>query len=135
MNAPVRHPLVKSDLDSREQIAAFVECFYAGLLKDPVLAPIFLEVAAVDLEVHKPHIVDYWCKLLLGDMHYQRHTMNIHRKLHGKRALAAADFQRWLDHFERTVDTGWRGEKTERAKQLARAIAGNMNRSLAAGRA
>jgi hemoglobin len=134
MNAPARQPVALPDLDSREQIAGFVDRFYDGLLRDPELAPIFLEVAAVDLDVHKPHIIDYWCKLLLGDTAYQRHTMNIHRRLHARRALAAEDFERWLAYFESTVDAGWRGEKAERAKRVARAIAGNMNRSFESGR-
>ncbi|MDJ0877728.1 MAG: group III truncated hemoglobin [Halieaceae bacterium] len=129
MNAPATAAVLIRDLDSREQIAAFVDAFYAELLEDPLLAPIFLDVAAVDLDVHKPHIVDYWCKLLLGDPGYQRHTMNIHRKLHGKRELTAADFERWVSFFQRTVDAGWQGEKADRARRIARTIADNMQRS------
>ena len=102
----------KPDLDSREHIEAFVDRFYASLLQDERLAPIFLEVAAVDLAIHLPHIKDYWCKLLLGEQGYRRHTMNIHRQLHGKQALVAADFQRWLELFNATLDTGFAGERT-----------------------
>ena len=85
------------DLDSRENIEAFVDLFYRRILEDEQLSPIFLDVAAVDLATHLPHIKDYWCKLLLGEKAYQRHTMNIHRQLHSKQALQADDFQRWLD--------------------------------------
>ena len=129
MNAPARTTAASRDLDSREQIEAFVDRFYALLLDDPVLAPLFVDVAAVDLDVHKPHIVDYWCKLLLGDPSYQRHTMKIHRKLHGRRALSVADFERWLGFFESTVQAGWQGEKADRARRIARTIADNMQQS------
>ncbi len=129
MNAAAEPPKLKCDLDSPEQIARFVDAFYDQLLQDPVLAPLFLDVAAVELEVHKPHIVDYWCKLLLGDTRYQRHTMNIHRRLHGRRALQASDFERWVGYFQRTVDECWEGEKADRAKRVARTIADNMHRS------
>ena len=122
----------KPDLDSREHIEAFVDRFYASLLQDERLAPIFLEVAAVDLAIHLPHIKDYWCKLLLGEQGYRRHTMNIHRQLHGKQALVAADFQRWLELFNATLDTGFAGERTERARQVAASIAANMAASLPA---
>ncbi|MCB1855740.1 MAG: group III truncated hemoglobin [Pseudomonadales bacterium] len=122
----------KPDLDSREHIEAFVDRFYASLLQDERLAPIFLEVAAVDLAIHLPHIKDYWCKLLLGEQGYRRHTMNIHRQLHGKQALVAADFQRWLELFNATLDTGFAGERTERARQVAASIAANMASSLPA---
>ena len=87
-------------------------------------------MAEVDLAVHLPHIKDYWCKLLLGDKSYQRHTMNIHRQLHGKRALHPRDFQRWLDLFVTTVDEGYAGERAERAKLIAKTIAKNMQKAL-----
>ena len=121
------------DLDSREQVDRFVDTFYGRLLKDEVLAPIFLDVAAVDLDVHLPHIKDYWAKLLLGEKAYQRHTMNIHRRLHGKRTLTAADFDRWLEYFICAVDSGWEGPKAARAKQVATTIAANMHQALEPG--
>ena len=120
----------RPDMDSRENIEFFVDRFYERLLADEQLAPIFVDVAAIDLAVHLPHIKDYWCKLLLGDKRYQRHTMNIHRQLHGKRPLQAQDFQRWLAFFTATVDEHFMGERAERAKQVAASIAANMERSL-----
>lgn len=120
----------KPDLDSREHIEQFVDRFYARMLQDEVLAPIFVDVAGIDLDVHLPHIKDYWCKLLLGEKGYHRHTMNIHRALHGKRPLRADDFARWLDYFQTTVDIYYAGERAERAKQVAASIADNMQKSL-----
>lgn len=120
----------RPDLDSRENIEFFVDRFYECLLADEQLAPIFVDVAAIDLAVHLPHIKDYWCKLLLGDKRYQRHTMNIHRQLHGKRSLHSGDFQRWLAFFTATIDAHFAGERAERAKQVAASIAANMEHSL-----
>lgn len=118
------------DLDNRPAIERFVDLFYQRLLADEQLAPIFVDVAEIDLAVHLPHIKNYWCKLLLGEKDYQRHTMNIHRKLHGKRPLQAGDFDRWLGFFISTVDASYAGERAERAKQVASAIAANMEKSL-----
>jgi hemoglobin len=120
----------KPDLDTRERIECFVDRFYERLLADEQLAPIFVDVAEIDLAVHLPHIKDYWCKLLLGEKGYSRHTMNIHRQLHGKRALRPDDFERWLAFFVATVDDHFAGERAERAKQIAAAIAANMQKSL-----
>ncbi len=118
------------DLDSRENIELFVDYFYERLLADEQLAPIFVDVAAIDLAVHLPHIKDYWCKLLLGDKRYQRHTMSIHRQLHGKHPLQAQDFQRWLAFFTTTVDAHYAGELAQRAKRVAASIAANMEQGL-----
>ena len=122
---------LRPDLDSRESIELFVDRFYERLLADAQLAPIFVDVAEIDLAVHLPHIKDYWCKLLLGDKRYRRHTMDIHRQLHGKRPLQAQDFQRWLAFFTTTVDAYFAGERAQRAKQVAASIAANMEQSLA----
>ena len=118
------------DMDSAANVERFVDLFYERLLADEALAPIFLDVAAVDLDVHLPHIKDYWRKLLLGETGYRRHTMNIHRRLHGKQALTPADFERWLSLFTRTVDDHFAGERADRAKRVAATIARNMQNSL-----
>ncbi|MEZ5572692.1 MAG: group III truncated hemoglobin [Halioglobus sp.] len=122
----------RPDMDCRENIEFFVDRFYERLLADEQLAPIFVNVAEIDLAVHLPHIKDYWCKLLLGEKGYQRHTMNIHRQLHRKRPLKAEDFQRWLTFFTDTVDAHFAGVRAERAKQVAASIAANMEGSLSA---
>ena len=120
----------KSDLDSPENIAVFVEAFYERLLADPHLAPIFIDVANIDVREHFPRIQAYWQKLLLGDSGYQRHTMNIHRQLHDKQNLQLSDFKLWLTYFIETADEHFSGAKTERAKRIAETIAGNMSTSL-----
>ena len=120
----------KPDLDARPQVEHFVDLFYQRLLADESLSPIFLEVARVDLAQHLPHIKDYWCKLLLGEEGYRRHTMNVHRQLHHKRPLAGSDFQRWLAHFQDTLDAHFAGPYTEKARRIATAIAANMERGL-----
>ena len=120
----------RPDMDSKENIEFFVDCFYERLLSDEQLSPIFVDIAEIDLAIHLPHIKDYWRKLLLGEKKYQRHTMNIHRKLNAKRPLQPEDFQRWLSFFSDTADAHFAGDRTERAKKVAKAIAANMEQSL-----
>lgn len=120
----------KPDLDSAERIRFFVEAFYAGLLSDTELAPIFLDVARIELDKHLPLIGNYWEKLLLGSGDYRRHTMNIHRAIHARRELTAADFARWLAHFDAVIDASFTGPHAEKAKHIARNIAANMNKAL-----
>lgn len=120
----------RGDLNSREQIQRFVRLFYAELLIDERLKPLFLDIARIDLEQHLPRIVDYWCKLLLGDTSYQRHTMNIHRDLHAKLPLSEADFKQWLTLFERTLAQHFHGDCADRAMYLATRIAANMQKAL-----
>ena len=120
----------KPDLDSALHIAQFVDSFYRKVLVDALLAPMFTDVAQIDIAVHIPHIRQYWEKLLLGDKSYQRHTMNIHRELHRKSSLTEEQFARWLALFEQTANDEFFGVKTDRAVAIARSIAGNMAQSL-----
>ena len=116
----------RPDLDSPEQIRVFIDAFYARVLADPLLAPIFLDVAVVDLSRHIPIICAYWEKLILGGDGYRRHTMNIHRALHAKRSLDRQDFERWLKLFHEVLDANFEGPLAERAKSVASRIAHNM---------
>jgi hemoglobin len=120
----------RPDLDSAEHIAVFVETFYGCLLADERLAPIFTEVAGIDIVEHFPRIQAYWEKLLLGGNNYQRHTMNIHRQLDAKQRLLGSDFDQWLRYFIQSADSAFAGPKTERAKRIATTIAENMRRAL-----
>lgn len=122
--------MTPTDLDNKQHIRDFIEAFYGRMLADPSLAPIFLDVAEIELDKHLPLIRSYWEKLLLGDSDYNRHTMNIHRALNSKRTLHAEDFERWLGLFCQTADESYAGPRTERAKQVAAAIVANMQRSL-----
>ena len=123
-------PNQAGDLDSREKIAQLVDSFYARVLCDERLAPIFLDVAKIDLAVHLPLIRNYWEKLLLGDKSYQRHTMNIHRAVHARHGLQPKDFERWLSLFRATVDELYIGPGAQRAQQLASHIAANMEAAM-----
>jgi hemoglobin len=120
-----------SDIQSRQDIDQFIDSFYSKLLADEGLAPIFVDVAQIDLSVHLPIIKSYWAKLLLGDKSYRRHTMNIHRAVHSKQQFTAHNFNQWSTLFEATIDSMYVGDCANKAKKLAATIAMNMSRTLA----
>lgn len=119
------------DLDSADRIAQFIDAFYAKVLGDALLAPVFLEVADIDLAAHLPHIRDYWCKMLLGEPGYRRHMMARHRALDAKATLTGSHYRRWLQLFEETLSEQASGPRAEHARTLARRIARNMQQNLA----
>ena len=107
---------MKPDLSSKQDIKLFVDAFYGQMLDDEHLAPIFLDVAAIDLSQHLPLICSYWEKLLLGERAYNRHTMKIHRAVHAKRPLTGQDFERWLLLFTDTVNKHFCGHYADRSR-------------------
>lgn len=118
------------DLDTPSNIERFVNAFYVQVLRDPELAPIFLDVAKIDLDKHLPLICRYWEKLLLGNPSYQRHTMDIHRAVHKQQPFTDEHFSRWLRLFVATCDSLCSGPFAEKAKRTATRIAGNMARNV-----
>lgn len=123
--------LTKRDLRDRADIETFVQAFYTRLLVDPELAPLFLDVAAIDLDKHVPIICDYWQKLLFGDTSYQRHTMNKHRAIDAKHPFTKRHFALWTHYFIATMDGQFQGPVAEKAKRIALRIAHNMSERLA----
>ncbi|MDY6828321.1 MAG: group III truncated hemoglobin [Pseudomonadota bacterium] len=112
------------DIQSRPQVRALVERFYLKLLTDDRLAPFFDSPEAVFERL--PLVSAYWDQLLLQQGSYRRHTMEIHAAIDRRRPFEAADFSRWLELFERTVDELYQGRLAERAKRLARRVADHM---------
>lgn len=123
--------LAKRDICDRADIETFVQAFYARLLTDAELAPLFLDVAAIDLDKHVPIICDFWQKLLFGDTTYQRHTMNKHRAIDAKHPFTKRHFALWTHYFIATMDGQYQGPVADKAKRIALRIAHNMSERLA----
>ncbi|WP_290537874.1 MULTISPECIES: group III truncated hemoglobin [Alcanivorax] len=115
------------DLDCRENIDAMVHGFYGRLLDDPVMAPMFLDVAAIDLDKHLPIICQYWHKMLLGDRDYRRHMMAKHRALDDKQPLTGEHYERWLWHFMKNLEGRFAGICTEKSKRIATRVIDNLH--------
>lgn len=120
----------RTDLDNPTSISRFVDSFYARVLRDPLLAPVFLEQAGINLDEHLPRIKAYWAKMLLGRQDYQRHMMNKHRAVDRYHPFSDDHYEKWLRLFEETLAENHVGPVSERAKNLARRVVANMRRNL-----
>lgn len=118
------------DLNSPEAISELVDAFYARVLVDPTLAPMFTQVAAVDLDDHLPTIKAFWRKMLLGRPDYDRNMVARHAAVHARMPLTRRHFDRWLALFTRTIDERFAGPGADRARTLAVRIAANLERNL-----
>jgi len=122
--------MTRPDVDNAEAISQLVDAFYARVLTDPTLAPVFTEVARVDLDHHLPTIKAFWRKMLLGHRDYQRNMVARHAAVHARFGLHPRHFDRWLTLFTQTVDAGFAGPGADRLKALATSIAGNLENNL-----
>lgn len=107
------------DLDTRTQVHDMVVGFYRAIVFDDVLEPVFQEIAEVDWPSHIPRLVDYWCRILLGDPRYVGAMMAAHQHVHDTEPFRPEWFDRWHQLFVETVDGGWAGPRAEQAKAHA----------------
>lgn len=118
------------DLDSRSQIHHLVVGFYREVVFDDLLEPVFGEVAEVDWAEHIPRLIDYWCRVLLGETGYRGALLAVHAHLHALEPLRLEHCDRWYQLWARSVDDRWSGPLATRAKEHAAQIMATIARRL-----
>jgi hemoglobin len=116
----------RRDIETRADIERLVDTFYSRVMVDPLIGPIFTEVARLDLPTHMPVMCNFWENILFGAHKYPGGMMMRHVQLHLKTALTPHHFQRWLDSFVQTVDELFSGERATLAKIHAGRVASMM---------
>jgi hemoglobin len=118
------------DLATRTDVHDLVVDFYREVAMDDLLGPVFNEVAEVDWAAHIPRLIDFWCRVLLGQPGYDGFLLGPHQAVHQLQAFAPAMFDRWYLLFAEAVDRQWVGPVAEQAKDHARKVAGILARRL-----
>jgi hemoglobin len=101
-----------NDIKSREDITLLINTFYSDLLQVEEIKPVF---AGIDFPAHIPHIVSFWSLVLLDEEGYKTNVFDKHINL----PIKAHMFDIWLAAWIRTVDSLFKGEVAELAKQRA----------------
>ncbi len=118
------------DLTDRDDVEVLVRGFYTRAFADPLLGPIFREVARMDLAAHLPVMCDFWQTVLFRAGLYRRHALAVHAALHAALPLSCEHFARWLALWTATVDDSFAGEKAGPAKVQAARITSSISRRL-----
>jgi hemoglobin len=118
------------DLDSRTEIYGLVVHFYREIVFDPILAPVFEDVAETDWAVHIPRLTSYWCRVLLGEPGYDGALLAAHDHVHRLQAFEPVHFDRWYELWVTSIDERWVGPNAERAKRHAAKIMAVLARRL-----
>jgi hemoglobin len=121
------------DLATRTDVEQLVIAFYRAAFVDPLIGPVFTEVAKLDLNHHLPIICDFWETVLFNAGLYRRNALQIHLVLHARHPLGVEHFERWLTLWSTALDARFTGPVTERAKLQATRIAGSILRRTQGG--
>ena len=108
------------DLDTADEIFEMVTRQYADVVQDDLLQPYFtFGPGFIDWQGHIGAVADYWCHVLLYAPSYEIDAIEIHRHLHDRDPFTPELFDRWLEIFRDTVDSGWTGPLATSAKKRA----------------
>lgn len=118
------------DLVDRNDVNELVRSFYASAFDDPLIGPIFTDVAEMDLEHHLPIMCDFWETVLFRANLYHRNALQLHFALHQRHPLTQEHFDRWLALWVATVDAHFSGPTADLAKVQAKRIAGSIHRRM-----
>lgn len=119
------------DLIDRHDVEELISSFYGAALADPLIGPIFTDVARIDLTRHLPIMADFWETVLFGTGTYHRNALQVHMVLHARTPLEGPHFARWLGLWETMVRDRFAGEKADLAVVQAHRMAGSIERRLA----
>lgn len=122
---------MKPDLDRRAHIHDAVVIFYREVVFDDLLGPVFDEVAQTDWATHIPKLIDFWCRMVLGEPGYDGFVLGAHQRVDALEPLRQEHFDRWYSLWVDTIDGRWEGPGADLAKDRARRIMHALARNLA----
>ena len=113
----------KQLLDSPKAVRVLVNSFYEKVQVDPLIGPIFMDVAEVDWSSHLPKMYAFWESLILGNGAYDGHPFRPHLLVNQRYPLRTEHFDRWLMLFSATLTEHFTGETADEVRQRATQIA------------
>jgi hemoglobin len=120
------------DLDDAGEVAELVTRFYRQIAQDDRFHQYFDVLARIDWDAHTRDLTEFWMGVLLTERDRDPGAvLDAHRWLHEASAFDAELFDRWLEIFDTTLDEGWSGPATERARRRAHGYAWAMAKRLA----
>ena len=107
------------EITNKEDIELMVDTFYGAIRKDELLGPIFKGVIQNNWPNHLDTMYRFWQTVLLHKFAYKGSPFEPHRKL----PVEAHHFERWIHHFNTSLDKNFSGKIAEEAKLRAQKMA------------
>lgn len=107
------------DITNREDIELMVDTFYAEVREDDLLGPIFNRTIKDNWPKHLDTMYRFWQTVLLHEIAYKGSPFLPHKKL----PIEAHHFERWVEHFNNSIDKNFKGKVAEEAKWRASKMA------------
>ncbi len=110
---------------TRADLARLVEAFYADVLADDQLGPVFAPFAGEGWPRHLDRMVDFWSTTLLRTKSFRGNVLRKHVELLPQ--LRPGHFERWLALWARHTERTLAPADAARLQRTARGIARNLH--------
>jgi len=118
------------DINNRADIEKLVASFYASVKADKRISYLFGDVYSINWETHLPLMVDFWENVLFFTGNYDGSPIVKHRHLQAIHPTSPEHFEVWIQLFDQTINTLFKGENAEKIKAHAKAIANIMQHKI-----
>ena len=118
---------------SKENLNKLVIKFYAKVVKDDLIGPIFIDILGKDLkgekwQAHIQLLTNFWAAIALGESEYNSSPFAPHIEFADRLSIKA--FERWLKLFFETLNTIYEPALAQQFLARSKNIAGNFIRNL-----
>lgn len=120
----------KRDILTRADVQKLVAAFYDVAMNNQKIGMFFTDVVILNLDIHLPKIIDFWCSLLLGHNVYKGNPMVKHIALNRLERMTDEHFETWLNLWNDTIRKMYVGPVANDAIKRARQIAGLMQHKI-----
>ncbi len=115
------------DVANKADIEVLINSFYDQVKKDDIIGYIFNEVIGNDWSHHLPVMYDFWDMVLFSKPGYAGNPTRKHVELDKRTPLKKEHFDRWVLLWNNTVDSLYKGELADLAKNRASLMAHLIN--------
>ncbi len=106
-----------------QQVSELVDCFYARVMENEKLGPIFVKHAGEAWSKHLDTMKGFWRSVLLRTGEYKGKPVVVHQKIDG---IDTDNFEVWLTLFEATSQEIFTAEASVLVVQSAERIASSL---------
>lgn len=113
-----------NDIENRDDLYQIVKIFYSKLMDDDLMCHFFENFKnPTHLEEHLQILVNFWDNILFYSGTYQKNAMKPHLDMQKENSFKSIHFERWLHHFNTSVNQLFKGENAHAIKSRALSIA------------
>jgi len=118
---------------TKENLNKLVTRFYAKVVKDDLIGPIFLDVLGEDMkgeewQAHIELLTNFWASIALGESNYNSSPFMPHLAFADRLSIKA--FEQWLKLFFETLNTIYEPALAQQFLARSKNIAGNFIRNM-----